>query len=106
MTSETRSYVALDCIYHPNLGAMQYGAFFNLCRLLDSPLSPFSHQNQPLIALKLVEQHHRPSTIPDSDVALGVDVAQDRAPYYHRHILLNSLDVVQVLCEIDEKVNY
>ncbi len=33
MTSETRSYVALDCIYHPNLGAMQYGAFFNLCRL-------------------------------------------------------------------------
>ena len=31
--AETRSYVALDCIYHPNLGAMQYGAFFNLCRL-------------------------------------------------------------------------
>ena len=30
---ETRSYVAIDCLYHPNLGAMQYGAFFNLCRL-------------------------------------------------------------------------
>jgi len=32
-TRETRSYVAIDCLYHPNLGAMQYGAFFNLCRL-------------------------------------------------------------------------
>jgi IQ domain-containing protein H len=31
--SEPRSYVAVDCLYHPNLGAMQYGAFFNLCRL-------------------------------------------------------------------------
>jgi IQ domain-containing protein H len=30
---EGRSYVALDCLYHPNLGAMQYGSFFNLCRL-------------------------------------------------------------------------
>ena len=30
---ETRSYVAIDCLYHPNLGAMQYGSFFNLCRL-------------------------------------------------------------------------
>lgn len=33
LPSEIRNYVALDCIYHPNLGAMQYGAFFNLCRL-------------------------------------------------------------------------
>ena len=30
---ETRSYVAIDCLYHPNLGSMQYGSFFNLCRL-------------------------------------------------------------------------
>jgi len=30
---EERCYVAHDCIYHPNLGSMQYGAFFNLCRL-------------------------------------------------------------------------
>jgi hypothetical protein len=30
---ESRSYVAIDCLYHPNLGSMQYGAFFNLCRL-------------------------------------------------------------------------
>ena len=26
-------FFALDSICHPNLGAMQYGAFFNLCRL-------------------------------------------------------------------------
>ncbi len=30
---EERTYVALDCLYHPNLGSMQYGSFFNLCRL-------------------------------------------------------------------------
>ena len=30
---EQRCYVAHDSIYHPNLASMQYGAFFNLCRL-------------------------------------------------------------------------
>ena len=30
---EPRSYVVFDTIYHPNLATMQYGAFFNLCRL-------------------------------------------------------------------------
>ncbi len=30
---ESRCYVSHDSIYHPNLGSMQYGAFFNLCRL-------------------------------------------------------------------------
>lgn len=30
---ERRTYIVFDTIYHPNLSTMQYGSFFNLCRL-------------------------------------------------------------------------
>ena len=33
VAGEPRSYLALEYVFHPNLAVMQYGAFFNLCRL-------------------------------------------------------------------------